>query len=243
MPVVLLTMKQNTWILLLFSVFLFVSSALLISVLSFLGAYSHGSLDYFFHEGHLGTFYPVTLLALSSLSCFLFHLKVTPSIAFVFKKPLNQKNTWFWCGFAFAYLSLDDLFEIHEKIDFKLHHWLDALTNIKSNAFTDKLDDLVVATVLAVAIWFLLRYRKTFSSYPIMLAAYAFSCCLVLLMVALDFLTNGGYILKFLIGKGLYSELKSFLYVIEESLKIFACSFILLGSTVPWLGDSATQDR
>ena len=227
-------MKRNNWIFLFFSFLLVVSSALLVAVLSFLGVYFHHSLDYFFHEGHLGTFYPVALLAISSLSCFLYHLKLTPSITYIFENPLSQKNTWFWCGFAFAYLSLDDLFEIHEKIDFKLHHWLDALAGIKSNAFTDKLDDLIVAIVLAAAVWFLIRYRKTFTAYPMMLSAYAFSCCLVLLMVVIDFLTNGGYILKLLIGKALYSDLKSFFYVVEESLKIFASSFLLLGSIAPW---------
>ena len=234
-------MKRNNWIFLFFSFLLFVSSALLVAVLSFLGVYFHHSLDYFFHEGYLGTFYPVALLAISSLSCFLYHLKLTPSITYIFENPLSQKNTWFWCGFAFAYLSLDDLFEIHEKIDFKLHHWLDALAKIKSNAVTDKLDDLIVVIVLAAAIWFLIRYRDTFSAYPMMLAAYAFACCLVLLMVVVDFLTNGGHILKFFLGKGLYSDLKSFLYVIEESLKIFACSFILLGSIAPWFGNSSAK--
>ena len=68
-----------------------------------------------------------------------------------------------------------------------------------------------------------------------MLSAYAFSCCLVLLMVVIDFLTNGGHILKLLIGKALYSDFKSFFYVVEESLKIFASSFLLLGSIAPWL--------
>ena len=227
-------MKRNDWIFLFISFLLFVSSTFMIGILSFLGVYLHHSLDFFFHEGRLGTYYPVILLAFSSLSCFSLHLKETPSIVFIFQKPLNQKNTWFWCGFAFAYLSLDDLLEIHEKIDFKLHHWLDALAGIKSNAFTDKLDDLIVAIVLAAAVWFLIRYRKTFTAYPMMLSAYAFSCCLVLLMVVIDFLTNGGHILKLLIGKALYSDLKSFFYVVEESLKIFASSFLLLGSIAPW---------
>ena len=95
--------------------------------------------------------------------------------------------------------------------------------------------------VLAAAIWFLIRYRDTFAAYPMMLAAYAFACCLVLLMVVVDFLTNGGHVLKFFLGKALYSDLKSFLYVIEESLKIFACSFILLGSIAPWFGNFSAK--
>ena len=86
-----LKMKRNNWIFLFFSVLLFVSSALLVAVLSFLGVYFHHSLDYFFHEGYLGTFYPVALLAISSLSCFLFHLKLTPSITYIFENPLSQK--------------------------------------------------------------------------------------------------------------------------------------------------------
>ena len=55
--------------------------------------------------------------------------------------------------------------------------------------------------VLAEVIWFLIRYRDTFTAYPMMLAAYAFACCLVLLMVVVDFLTNGGHVLKFLAAK------------------------------------------
>ena len=229
-------LKSRVWAYWFFSFVVFLVSALLVSILSFLGVYYYQSLDYYFHEGYLGTLYPVGLLAISSLSCFLFHLRETSSLTFIFKHPLSQKNTWFWCGFAFAYLSLDDLFEIHEKIDFKLHHWLDALANIKSNAVTDKLDDLIVAIVLAVAVWFLLRYRKTFATYPIMQISYAFACFLVLLMVCLDFLTNGGTILKLILGRSLYSDLKSFLFVTEESLKIFACSFLVVGSFAPWLG-------
>ena len=200
-----------------------------------MGSYIHQSLDYFFHEGRFGTFYPVALLALSSLSCFSLHIREAPSLFSVFHQPLERRNIWFWCGFAFAYLSLDDLLEIHEKIDFKLHHWLDAMTGIKSNAFTDKLDDLIVAFVLACAVWFLFKNRDIIASYPAMLASYAFACCLVVLMIILDFLTNGGFLLKTLIGNSMYSYLKSYLFVVEESFKIFACSFILLGSVIPWL--------
>ena len=111
--------KSRVWAFWFFSFVVFLVSALLISILSFLGVYYYQSLEYYFHEGYLGTLYPVSLLAISSLSCFLFHLRETSSLTFIFKHPLSQKNTWFWCGFAFAYLSLDDLFEIHEKIDFK----------------------------------------------------------------------------------------------------------------------------
>ena len=228
-------MKRRDLVLLSFSVLILVSSAAVISVLSFMGSYIHQSLDYFFHEGRFGTFYPVALLALSSLSCFFLHLRDAPSLFSVFRQPLERRNIWFWCGFAFAYLSLDDLLEIHEKIDFKLHHWLDAMTGIKSNAVTDKLDDLIVVFVLACAVWFLFKNRDIIASYPAMLASYIFACCLVALMVIFDFFTNGGFLLKALIGKGMYSDLKSFLFVVEESFKIFACSFILLGSVVPWL--------
>ena len=228
-------MKRRNLVLLSFSVLILVSSAAVISVLSFMGSYIHQSLDYFFHEWRFGTFYPVALLALSSMSCFFLHLRDAPSLFSVFRQPLERRNIWFWCGFVFAYLSLDDLLEIHEKIDFKLHHWLDAMTGIKSNAFTDKLDDLIVAFVLACAVWFLFKNRDVIASYPAMLASYIFACCLVVLMVIFDFFTNGGFLLKALIGKSMYSDLKSFLFVIEESFKIFACSFILLGSIVPWL--------
>ena len=228
-------MKRRDLALLSFSVLLLVTSAAIVSVLSFMGAYIHQSLDYFFHEGRFGTFYPVALLALSSISCLLLHVRDAPSLLSVFRQPLDRRNVWFWCGFAFAYLSLDDWFEIHEKIDFKLHHWLDAFTGIKSNAVTDKLDDLIVAFVLACAVWFLFKNREIIASYPVMLASYVFACCLVVLMVVVDFSTNGGFLLKILIGKSMYSDLKSFLIVVEESLKIFACSFILLGSVVPWL--------
>lgn len=228
-------MKKRNLVLLSFSVLILVSSAAVISVLSFMGSYMHQSLDYFFHEWRFGTFYPMALLALSSMSCFFLHLRDAPSLFSVFRQPLARRNIWFWCGFAFAYLSLDDLLEIHEKIDFKLHHWLDAMTGIKSNAVTDKLDDLIVAFVLACAVWFLFKNRDIFASYPEMLASYIFACCLVVLMVIFDFFTNGGFLLKALIGKSMYSDSKSFLFVIEESFKIFACSFILLGSIVPWL--------
>ena len=234
-------MQRRDLVLLSFSVLLLVSSAAVVAVLSFMGAYMHQSLDYFFHEERFGTFYPVALLALSSLSCFSLHVRDAPSFLSVFRNPVERQNFWFWCGFAFAYLSLDDLFEIHEKIDFKLHHWLDAMTGIKSNAVTDKLDDLIVALVLACAIWFLFKNRVIIASYPAMLASYVFACCLVLLMVIIDFFTNGGFLLKALVGKSMYSDLKSFLVVIEESLKIFACSFILLGSAVPWLHVPTTK--
>ncbi len=228
-------MPKRDLVLFSFSVLLLVSSAAVVAVLSFMGVYIHQSLDYFFHEERFGTFYPVALLALSSLSCFSLHVRDAPSLLSIFRKPLERRNFWFWCGFAFAYLSLDDLLEIHEKIDFKLHHWLDAATGIKSNAVTDKLDDLIVALVLGCAIWFLFKNREIITSYPAMLTAYAFACCLVVLMVIIDFFTNGAFLLKALLGKNMYSDLKSFLIVIEESLKIFACSFILLGSAVPWL--------
>ena len=227
-------MRKKDFVLLSFSFALLVCSGLIVAILSFSGVYLHQSVRYFFNEGRFGTFYPAMLLGLSSLSCFLMHTRDIPSPMHFFGKPFERKNIWFWCGFVFAYLSLDDLFEIHERIDIKLHLLLDALFGFKENAATDKIDDLIVAAVLAAAVWFLSRNRKQISAYPVMLASYVFACGLVALMVVLDFLTNGGFLLKLLIGKSLYSDLKGFLAVVEESLKIFACSFILLGSASPW---------
>ena len=118
---------------------------------------------------------------------------------------------------------------------------MDALFGIKENAATDKLDDLIVAAILAAGVRFLLRNRKMIASYPAMMASYFFACGLVALMVVVDFLTNGGFLLKSLIGASLYSDLKDFLIVVEESLKIFACSFILLGSVSPWFVGASGQ--
>ena len=236
-------MGKRDLFLVLFAFSLLVCSALVVAALSFAGVYFHESLRYFFSEGRFGTFYPAALLGFSSLSCFLLHIRDVPSLMYIFRKPLERKNLWFWCGFAFAYLSLDDLFEIHERIDFKLHHWMDALFGIKENAVTDKLDDLIVAAVLAAGVRFLLSNRKMIASYPSMMASYVFACGLVALMVVVDFLTNGGFLLKLLIGASLYSDLNGFLMVVEESLKIFACSFILLGSVSPWFAVASYGKR
>ena len=84
-------LKSRVWAFWFFSFVVFLVSALLVSILSFLGVYYYQSLDHYFHEGYLGTLYPVALLAISSLSCFLFHLRETSSPTFIFKHPLSQK--------------------------------------------------------------------------------------------------------------------------------------------------------
>ena len=64
---------------------------------------------------------------------------------------------WKWSAVLFAFLGLDDLFRIHERIDELAHHLagLDA-----EDPVTDHLDDLIVAAYAlpALALWF--RHRK-----------------------------------------------------------------------------------
>ena len=88
-------MQRRDLVLLSFSVLLLVSSAAVVAVLSFMGAYMHQSLDYFFHEERFGTFYPVALLALSSLSCFSLHVRDAPSFLSVFRNPVERQNFGF----------------------------------------------------------------------------------------------------------------------------------------------------
>lgn len=193
-----------------------------------------GDMTLLFQEKALGTLLPTIQLYLSSAACLLTYWRRSLRLGQNVFPIVGKKTLWIWSAAGFAYLGLDDWNKLHEKIDFKLHDWMEALTGLnwsKSNPYTDRLDDLIVGVMIAVAILILWRYRQEFLALPITAILFIFALLLTFPMVVIDLVTNRNDILPFLLGQKIASLIKDPLYVIEESLKIFATALFLLGST------------
>ncbi len=123
-----------------------------------------------------------------------------------------------WClmGIGFIFLGFDDAIQIHEKIDGAVH----ALLGIKSNNYTDRLDDILIAAYGGIGLLLMVRYRAELLPYWRYLKWLSPGFALMLLMVLTDLATNRDDFLPWLVGPQAAPDWKTVLGEIEEITKV-----------------------
>jgi hypothetical protein len=137
----------------------------------------------------------------------------------------GKSRVWLLMSLGFLYLAIDELFSIHEGIDLFIH-WLFAM---RETGLTDRIDDVVVLAygILGVAVLWSHRSELAVSrpALPYLLLGFSF----LLLMVALDALTNRmDFIRRYLFLPRDYPGLIFLARFSEELLKIAAAMCFLL---------------
>ncbi len=132
---------------------------------------------------------------------------------------------WGIIALGFLFLAADDLFQIHESIDKGIHH----VFSLQETDLTDRIDDLLIALYGLASISVLIAYRDAMKRYreihPFMICGFV----LLFIMVSLDVLTNRDDILSTLVDRDQVAVLHRWLSVAEDSFKVFAEAFFLVG--------------
>lgn len=147
---------------------------------------------YHFQEHHLVTYYSAFQLAWLALLCFLIYdtANFRPSSLSQFPgKSLETHPHYIWLLMAlgFLWLSFDELLMLHEQLDHIFHQ----IYQQKENAWSDRIDDLIVLGYFLIAVFLFYRYRQSFANYRNLIIGYLkiiIPCTII--MIALDLLTN-----------------------------------------------------
>ncbi len=133
---------------------------------------------------------------------------------------------WFFIALGFAYLTVDELAQIHEALDHLIHH----VFHIRQNHWSDRLDDLIVLLYGVGGILLLYGYRLEWTRFQGFRRYLVAGFAIFLAMVGVDIITDRPDIVSmFIHGKSHYTPVMKWLAAVEEGLKILGEVFFLAG--------------
>ena len=126
---------------------------------------------------------------------------------------------------GFVFLAFDDYCSIHENVDRWIHHVL----GMKETGLTDRIDDVLVGLYGIIGVATLYHYRSEIAKYRQMLPYLVVGFFLLFTMVVLDIVTDRMDILTALMRNDLAQTNHLYLSIAEDSCKVFAESYFLVG--------------
>ena len=176
-----------------------------------------------FGEHHFITWISVLqMLTISLLSYSIFQTRRRTLDHFDWRAPFI---VWAIISLGFFFLGMDDLFKIHESMDRRIHN----IFNLKQTAFTDRFDDMIIGVYGLIGISVLYACREEIKKYRQVFPFLIYGFVLLFIMVALDMLGNRNDILMKLVRSDLVAPIHICVEVAEDSVKVFAGSFFLVG--------------
>ena len=175
-----------------------------------------------FEDGGFITYFSVIqLFILSYFACKIFKVR---SQAFAGNPWKSPAAVWAIASLGFSFLALDDLLMIHDFFDKSFHQ----LLQFQETGASDRIDDLIVGFYGLLAIGLLVAYRKELKRYRATLPAVITAFILLFAMVGVDVLTNRDDILLLIFLPDTVDFIQSWIFVIEEGLKLLAEGFYIV---------------
>lgn len=137
----------------------------------------------------------------------------------------SSSAIWLIIAHGFLFLAADEKYMIHENIDFEIHR----LFSIQETGLTDRIDDLLVGLYGLIGIGVLFAYRNELKTYREAFPFFIFGFVLLFIMFVFDTVTNRKDILQLIFDNPLVDTIHTFLSLAEDSIKIFAESFLFSG--------------
>jgi len=132
---------------------------------------------------------------------------------------------WKIISLGFVFLAADEVLKIHEHVDKGIH----LLFSIEETNITDRIDDVLVGLYGLVAVGVLWFYRSEIMKYPQAFPYFVFAFLLMFTMVAFDLMTSRNDFLPYVFGRELAPSISTFLFLAEDSLKVFAEFLFIMG--------------
>ena len=155
-------------------------------------------------------------------------------ISRVVKSAQQLRNSrWFWLtvSLGLLFLTLDDLFGIHEYLDYLLHE----LFQFQETEISDLADDLIVGGYLVVFLIYVVSQWQSIKIFHSSFNWFKLGFVLTAVMVVLDMASNNTLFVSMVTDdNALASNLQQWLGVIEDSVKIFAEGMFIVGIYKCW---------
>ena len=184
--------------------------------------YRHTGVNHFNEGGFITFFSALQLVVISSLSYKIFQIRSKKRGYSLWRNP---SAIWLIIALGFLFLTADELFRIHEKVDSLIH----VVFNLQETSLTDRIDDIIIGLYGLVGIGLLVAYREEVKTQTKNYQLFVCGFVLLFTMVTFDVLTNRIDILLLFFEHERAVLLHSWISLAEDSLKIFAEAMFVLG--------------
>jgi hypothetical protein len=137
----------------------------------------------------------------------------------------DPARIWALIAFGFAFLALDEIFSIHEKID-EFLHWI---LSIEQTYLTDRFDDVIIVLYGIVGLILLYWHRDEFRSLPGFVPYLAVGFFFLLVMTVFDVISDSSRLVMLVADPNNYQSVKRAAAIIEELAKLISEAAFVLG--------------
>ena len=210
---------------------LFLESLAIALAISGAIAAGHSAKAYFEEGGYMSILSCLQLLGAGILA---------RKIYLIAKKSSNSilnKSSLFWkiVSFGLIFLTLDDAFQIHENIDRLFHFIFDILFDFQETRVSDLIDDLIVGIYLVFFLIYAGKQWPKIEFYRPSFTYFKIGLLLTAMMIFFDAISNNNLFVSTITENLEVQKLwKIWLSTLEDSLKIYAEGFFLVGIYKSW---------
>jgi hypothetical protein len=183
--------------------------------------YINAGVNSFGEGGFITLLSVLQLLLIALLSWKIFQARRVTKSEFLWR---DSAMVWALIALGFAFLSVDEVFKIHEGIDHLIH----SVFNLQETGVTDRLDDIIIGLYGLIGLGVLFAYRNELKIFKKALPLLFLGFVLLFAMVVLDVLTNRNDIFPAIFAQNYADILYLSFSLAEDSAKVFAeASFVL----------------
>ncbi len=183
--------------------------------------YCYTEVDPFSEGGYITLLSVFQLLLVGALSYMVFRIRAVKRQDSFWQ---DSSLVWLMVALGFLFLAIDDLFMIHENVDYLIHY----IFNMQETAISDRIDDLLIGLYGLVGIGVFFIYRNELKGYRESFPFFIFGFILLFIMVPMDMLINRNDILPLFFDEEFVDFLNVCFTLAEDSLKVFAEAFFIL---------------
>ena len=140
---------------------------------------------------------------------------------------------WLWLLIAagFVFLSADDAFQIHERLDGLIHKSL----SMQQTGLTDRIDDAIIALYLIGGLFVLWLFRKEMALFRAMLPTLAAGVVVAVGSIIFDTLSNKPDIISWFVeGIASIKKIEGWLAVGDGACELVAEGFFIAAFYIAW---------
>ncbi|KST61863.1 hypothetical protein BC008_07425 [Mastigocoleus testarum BC008] len=171
---------------------------------------------YFAEQGYVSWVSFLQILIVAYLSWKTFESRKSTATSMNLKASYNL---WAILSLGFLFLGLDEIFELHESLDYLIHDWF----QIQQTEITDRIDSLIVLIYALFGVGILYWAKSELKKFKSAFTLFGIAFGLIFMMILFDFLTDSrDFFRLFFVNSSTVDMAYHSLIIIEESCKIFA---------------------
>jgi hypothetical protein len=157
------------------------------------------------------------------------------------RPPSWRAHEFFWLltSAAFVFLAVDEFAQVHETVDLLVH---ERVLGISPNRFSARIDDLLIGLYAIMAVVVCWYYRGELFRFPAARRFLVVAIGLLFLDVLIDLVNHADVIRHLSPHPPVRRQLAVSIGIVEESLKVIACSLFALTFYAAWRAASTEAE-